>query len=233
MRIDYRVGTIGLALTAAFWSVQAAAQTADSSDLMSLDKGSLRDEIGKRYDAALTLTRDATIISGDNPRYLWASQAKAQCGIALGFLKSGTKDPVSVGKCDDAYNRMQLQTPPPPPPPQPASTCSRAPFIVFFDWNSAEVTAEAGTTLDATVSMLRDCGFPAVELDGYTDRSGSDAYNQRLSQQRAVTIRVYLATHGVPDASITTQAFGETNPRVPTEDGVRELQNRRVEISAK
>lgn len=233
MRIDYRVGTIGLALTAAFWSVQAATQTADSSDLMALGNDELKGEIGRRYDAALALTRDAAIIAADNSRHLWASQAKAQCGIALGFLKSGTKDPVSIGKCDDAFNRMQLQPPPPPPPPPPVSACNRVPFIVFFDWNSSDVTAEAATTLDATVSMLRVCGFPAVELSGYTDRSGSDAYNQRLSEHRAVTIRGYLASHGVPETSITTQAFGETNPRVPTEDGVRELQNRRVEITAK
>jgi OOP family OmpA-OmpF porin len=232
MNIDQKVGAVGLALAIALWPAMAAAQSSDS--LMTMGNDTLRGEITTRYDAALALTRDAAIVSADNPRYLWASQAKAQCGIALGFLKSGIKDPVSIGKCDDAFNRMQLQPlPPPMPVPVAVSSCTRTPFIVFFDWNSAEISAEAATTLESTVTMLRGCGFPKVELDGYTDRSGSDGYNQGLSLRRAASIRSYLATNGVPDAAIATQGFGETNLRVPTEDGVRELQNRRVEITAK
>ncbi len=230
MQINHKVGAISLVLTAALWPGLAAAQSAD--ELMALDKDALQSEIGKRYDAGLALTRDAAAVATDNPRYLWASQAKAQCGIALGFLKSATKDPVSIGKCDDAYNRMQLQPPPPPPPPPPVSACARAPFIVFFDWNSDAVSLEAATTLDATVEMLRGCGFPMAKLDGYTDRSGSDGYNQGLSLRRSASIRNFLISRGVPDASIATAGFGESNLRVPTEDGVRELQNRRVEITA-
>ncbi len=230
MRLDIRFSAVTMALTVSLWPALAAAQSSD--ELMGLGVDALRGEIGNRYDAALALTRDAAIISADNPRYLWASQAKAQCGIALGFLKSGTKDPVSIGKCDDAFNRMQLAPPPPVPPPV-VSTCNRTPYIVFFDWNSAEVSGEAATTLDATAEMLRGCGYPGVKLDGYTDRSGSDSYNQGLSLRRSATIRNFLISRGVPDASIATEGFGETNMRVPTEDGVRELQNRRVEITAK
>jgi OmpA-OmpF porin, OOP family len=230
MPVNHKAGAIGLALTAALWPALAAAQNADALMAMSVEE--LRGEIGTRYDAALALTRDGGVVSADNPRFLWASQAKAQCGIALGFLKSGTKDPVSIGKCDDAYNRMQQQPAPPPPPLPPVNTCNRVPFIVFFDWDSDAISAEAATTLDATVEMLRGCGFPAVKLDGYTDRSGTDRYNQGLSQRRSDSVRAYLVSRGVPEAAITTAAFGETNLRVPTEDGVRELQNRRVEIAA-
>jgi outer membrane protein OmpA-like peptidoglycan-associated protein len=68
-------------------------------------------------------------------------------------------------------------------------------------------------------------------LAGYTDRSGSPKYNLGLSQRRNTEVRSYLTTHGIPDGAITSQAFGEANPRVPTADGVRELQNRRVEIT--
>ncbi len=234
MQSDRTVGAIGLALTLTLWPGVVAAQAASGEELMALDKGSLRSEIGRRFDAALTLTRDPSVISADNPRYLWASQAKAQCGIALGFLKSGTKDPVSIGKCDDAFNRMQ-QLPPPvvASVPVAAGACTRVPFLVFFDWDKADLTTDAATTLDATATMLRDCGFPQVSLDGYTDRSGSDGYNQALSIRRADAVRGYLAAHGVPQGAIAAQGFGESNPRVATADGVRELQNRRVEIAAK
>ena len=65
---------------------------------------------------------------------------------------------------------------------------------------------------------------------GYADRSGGDRYNQGLSERRATAVRGYLVSRGIEDGTISTQGFGETNPRVPTADGVREPQNRRVEI---
>ena len=68
-------------------------------------------------------------------------------------------------------------------------------------------------------------------LAGYADRSGSARYNVGLSQRRNQSVQNYLTGKGIPAAAITSQAFGETNPRVPTADGVRELQNRRVEIT--
>jgi len=68
-------------------------------------------------------------------------------------------------------------------------------------------------------------------IAGHTDRSGSDQYNMGLSQRRADAVRAYLAGHGIPDGVMTTQAFGESRPLVETADGVREPQNRRVEIT--
>ena len=68
-------------------------------------------------------------------------------------------------------------------------------------------------------------------LAGYADRSGSTQYNVALSGRRNEAVQAYLTGHGVPAAAISAQAFGEANPRIPTADGVRELQNRRVEIT--
>jgi len=68
-------------------------------------------------------------------------------------------------------------------------------------------------------------------LAGYTDRSGTPKYNLGLSQRRNASVQTYLTGKGIPASAISAQAFGEANPRVPTADGVRELQNRRVEIT--
>ena len=68
-------------------------------------------------------------------------------------------------------------------------------------------------------------------LAGHADRSGSSQYNVGLSQRRADAVRSYMTARGVADTRISTEAFGESQPRVPTADGVRELQNRRVEIT--
>jgi len=224
--------TLGLVMATALTPTMAAAQDSASADLMALGNDELGDEIDSRYNAALGLTQDQTVVSSDSNRFMWASQAKAQCGIALGFLKSGTKDPVSIGKCADAYNRMQVQqvTYAPPPPP-PAVPCSSGPYIVFFDWDRADITAEAVTILDSMATNYPSCGNASVSIAGYTDRSGSDGYNQGLSERRAEAVRQYLGSRSVSFGSMSTRGYGESNSRVPTADGVRELQNRRVEIT--
>ena len=68
-------------------------------------------------------------------------------------------------------------------------------------------------------------------LAGYTDTSGPTTYNQGLSQRRADAVKAYMTSRSIPDSVIQTNAFGETNLRVQTADGVREVQNRRVEIT--
>ena len=67
-------------------------------------------------------------------------------------------------------------------------------------------------------------------LAGHTDRSGSTTYNMGLAERRNASVRGYLSSRGIPDTRITSEAFGESRPRVETADGVREPQNRRVEI---
>jgi iron complex outermembrane receptor protein len=120
--------------------------------------------------------------------------------------------------------------PPPPPPPPPVAVCNKGPYLVFFDWDKSDITAEAATILDSAVNAYGNCARVPVMIAGYADRSGSPKYNQGLSDRRAVNVRGYMTSHGVADGAITTQGFGENNNRVPTADGVRELQNRRVEI---
>jgi outer membrane protein OmpA-like peptidoglycan-associated protein len=109
--------------------------------------------------------------------------------------------------------------------------CNSGPYIVFFDWDKSDITPEAATILDSAITAYGNCANVPIMLAGYTDRSGSEEYNMGLAGRRNASTRAYLTSHGVPDAAISGQAFGEANPRVPTADGVRELQNRRVEIT--
>jgi outer membrane protein OmpA-like peptidoglycan-associated protein len=121
--------------------------------------------------------------------------------------------------------------PPPPPPPPPVVECNKGPYIVFFDWDKSDITPEAATVLDNAVTAYGNCASVPVMLAGHADRSGKPRYNQGLSERRNTQVRGYLTARGIADGSITSQAFGESMPRVPTADGVRELQNRRVEIT--
>jgi OmpA-OmpF porin, OOP family len=121
-------------------------------------------------------------------------------------------------------------TPEPAPVAPAAAVCTPGPYIVFFDFDKSDITAEAASILDGAVTSYGDCGQAQVMLSGYTDTSGTPKYNLGLSQRRADAVSAYMTSKGVPGGVITTKALGETNLRVSTADGVRELQNRRVEI---
>ena len=201
-------------------------------------EGDLRSEIQQKYDAALAATLDPAIVQANDTRYIWASEAKVQCGIALGYLKSGTEDETSISKCRMAYDLMMrppaapAPPPPPPPPPPPAAVCTQ-PGMVFFDFDSAELSSGARDTIEAVAVNARPCNWQGMSIVGHADRSGSNSYNIGLSQRRAQAVASYLASRGVPSGIISTDARGEEQPRVPTADGVREPQNRRVELSVR
>ena len=124
--------------------------------------------------------------------------------------------------------------PPPPrptPPPPPRVTCNTGPYIVFFDWDKSNLLPAATSVLDNAVSQYANCGNARVMLAGHADKSGSDRYNVGLSQRRNAAVRGYLETQGIAGGAISTEAFGESAPLVQTADGVREPQNRRVEVT--
>ncbi len=104
------------------------------------------------------------------------------------------------------------------------------PYLVFFDFDSAAIKPEAEPILDRAAKDYRQYGFARIRLVGHADRAGPDWYNDRLSLRRAEAVKKALAARGVPADAMVTIGKGEREPLVPTEDGVREPQNRRVEI---
>jgi len=127
--------------------------------------------------------------------------------------------------------RWSFGAPPPPPPPAPVvAPVAETAFIVFFDWDRADLTPEANLVLDDVVVVANQSGYASIRLDGYTDLSGSAQYNLGLSERRANSVADGLIARGIAPDEIVIRAFGEENPLVPTPDGVREPQNRRVEI---
>ncbi len=120
----------------------------------------------------------------------------------------------------------------PTPPPPPAAAATRT-YLVFFDWDRADLTARAREIIAQAATASTQVQTTRIEVDGYTDLSGSAAYNKRLSIRRAESVQAELVRDGVPATEITTHGFGESNPLVPTAAGVREPQNRRVEIELK
>jgi len=116
-----------------------------------------------------------------------------------------------------------------------ASAQGRAPgqppaFQIFFDWGKPEVTRDAAPILDAAVTAFLQDPRAKLQLSGHSDRSGAAGGNRRSALKRAEAVRDYLAARGVPREAMVLASFGEERPLVATEDGVREVHNRRVEI---
>lgn len=123
-------------------------------------------------------------------------------------------------------------TAPRPAAPQAAtpSQAEAAKFLVFFDWDRSALTPEARKIIASAADEFKRTGSTRIVATGHTDLSGSPQYNLRLSERRAEAVKAELIRLGVPATVITTVGKGEEDPLVPTKDGVREAQNRRVEI---
>jgi outer membrane protein OmpA-like peptidoglycan-associated protein len=136
--------------------------------------------------------------------------------------------------------RYQIFSPPPPVAPAPPSPPAAPPapepartYLVFFDWDRADLTTRARQIVAEAATASTHVQTTRIEVNGYTDLSGTAAYNQRLSVRRAQSVEAELVKDGVAQGEISIHGFGESNPLVPTAKGVREPQNRRVEIILK
>ena len=131
--------------------------------------------------------------------------------------------------------RYAFNPPPPPVPPMvaPAPAVAPAPsrtYLVFFDFDRADLTDRARQIITDAAQASTRVQTTRIEVAGHADRAGTPQYNQRLSERRAAAVANELERQGVPRSAMVVQAFGESRPLVPTADGVREPQNRRVEI---
>jgi outer membrane protein OmpA-like peptidoglycan-associated protein len=130
--------------------------------------------------------------------------------------------------------RYAFNTPAPPfPAPVPVAAPAPAParsYLVFFDWDKATLTDRAREIVKEAADNSTHVQVTRIEVNGYTDTSGKPQYNQGLSVRRAKAVAGELVRDGVPQNVIDIQGFGETHLLVATGPGVREPQNRRVEI---
>jgi len=181
---------------------------------------------GVRYNINSNLAFDVDY------RYLAATDANFRTSAGLGNLpiKSGASTHNIVASITVMFGGAPPAPPvmaPAPPAPPPSA---RKVFLVFFDWDRDTVTPEGMAIIQQAADAFKAGGTVRLMVTGYTDRSGSPGYNQRLSERRAGNVANALARMGVPRNQMAVSGRGENDNRVPTADGVREPQNRRVEI---
>ena len=121
-----------------------------------------------------------------------------------------------------------MAPPPPPPPPPPAPVKN---FIVFFDFNKANLTSDALAIVQDAVKTAKSGNMVKVLITGHTDTVGSHSYNQGLSERRAEAVKDEMVTEGLDGSQISTVGKSFDDPLVPTGPGVREPQNRRAVIA--
>ena len=128
-----------------------------------------------------------------------------------------------------AYKFGQPEMAPPPPPPAAAAVAPPS-FMVFFDWDRSNISDQALATIRQAAQAFKTKGNARITATGHTDTSGPESYNMALSLRRANAVKDALVREGVPATAISVVGRGEQGLLVQTGDGVREPQNRRVEI---
>jgi OOP family OmpA-OmpF porin len=118
--------------------------------------------------------------------------------------------------------------PPAPPPPPPVRN-----FLVFFDFDKSTLTPRAMDIVKEAARVAKAGQNLRVTCTGHTDTAGPANYNMALSLRRANTVKDALVREGVAPTTISVVGRGEESLLVATKDGVREPQNRRVEIVIK
>ncbi len=149
----------------------------------------------------------------------------------------GTTNPNFVGNNYNNNNisamlslQVKFGAPSVAPPPPMAAPAAAPSFMVFFDWDRSNLSQQALNTIKQASDQFKATGKARITATGHADRSGPDDYNMALSLRRANAVKDALVRDGVPPMAISVIGKGETQPLVQTADGVREPQNRRVEI---
>jgi OOP family OmpA-OmpF porin len=134
-----------------------------------------------------------------------------------------------IAACRDGFKAALAQLEAAPVAAKPvAPMAAPEKFLVFFDFAKSNLTPDAKNTIAKAAKVT---GPARLIVVGHTDRAGPEDYNLRLSKRRADAVKAELVRLGVPANQITAEGRGEADPLVPTADGVREAQNRRVEIT--
>ena len=132
--------------------------------------------------------------------------------------------------------REQTETIPAPPPapvaeiaPPPAPDYVKT-FMVFFDFDKSNLTPEARQVVNEAVRTAKENGPVRIVVTGHTDTVGTHAYNQALSERRAMSVKNAMIQGGLDGSMIITQGKSFDEPLVATGPGIREPQNRRAVI---
>jgi OmpA-OmpF porin, OOP family len=131
-----------------------------------------------------------------------------------------------------AFGKPAMPAPQVAAAPTVAAAATRS-YLVFFDWDKATLTDRARQIVAEAAQSSKKVQTTRIEVNGYADTSGTPVYNKDLAMRRAQAVSAELVKGGVKKEEIVVMGYGDTRLLVPTGPGVKEPQNRRVEIVLK
>jgi OOP family OmpA-OmpF porin len=127
--------------------------------------------------------------------------------------------------------RPEPAPPAPPPAPEPEQVQERIVLRgVNFDFDKSEIRPDAAVILDEVVSILSGKPGVKVRIEGHTDSTGPDEYNQGLSERRAASVQSFLVGKGIEASRLTSVGHGESKPIATNDTREGRALNRRVEL---
>jgi OmpA-OmpF porin, OOP family len=119
--------------------------------------------------------------------------------------------------------------PPPAPTPAPVRTISLQ-AESLFDFDKYALKPAGKRSIDDAIAKMREANVQSIVLTGHTDSRGTNAYNQKLSERRATTVKNYMVSQGLSAGMITSSGKGETQPVATNKTDEGRAKNRRVDI---
>jgi outer membrane protein OmpA-like peptidoglycan-associated protein len=178
--------------------------------------------VGYNIDPMFRINLEGRYYGTTSPSFTYSGNASG-----TPFSVTGSPQNNNISLMASLQIRFGAPAAPPPPPPPMAQAPS---FMVFFDWDRSNLSQQALNTIRQAADQFKATGKARITATGHADRSGPEDYNMALSLRRANAVKDALVRNGVPPTAISVIGKGETQPLVQTADGVREPQNRRVEI---
>jgi len=184
----------------------------------------------KQAELAAARTRLMTALNGGardaKPQDAARAQARFDCWVEEQD-ENHEDDKIAACKNDfmaamDALEKKEMA--------QTMAPMSPANYTVYFDFDKSVINPAGQEVINQVLSDASKHAPSSVSVTGHTDRAGPEDYNMALSLRRADSVRSALISGGIAADKITVAGRGESEPAVPTADGVREPKNRRVEI---
>jgi outer membrane protein OmpA-like peptidoglycan-associated protein len=209
---------------------------------LTMPNGTKKVLAGRMLDTHFTLSDEARVPTA---LYVWKNYANALQTIGAKLVSDPKESDTAIwtqttpqgefwyiyGKSSGnsasvgSYSLTTVQVGGPPP-----KACTLEVYGINFDFNKATLRPESEPVLRQLLAMFSADQSYFAELGGHTDNVGTAAYNQKLSEARAVAVKAWLVSHGIGEQRITPKGYGDTRPLVPNTTDANRFKNRRVEL---
>ena len=202
----------------------------------------MKNSLIAKLTATAALIGAATAYAGVTPNLVDASGAPVRDASGACVQTSGINHPDCMPKKVEPPKPVVVAPKPveppkpveaPKPAPQPVKVAITIQAEALFDFDKSILKPDGKKSIDDAIVKMKKVDVEMVIATGHTDSVGTDAYNQKLSERRATTVKEYMISQGISAAKITILGKGETQPVASNKTSDGRAKNRRVDIEFK